>query len=238
MKDAWTRFTSLLDKGINIVTLSDGKVYKDGYTTIDLMMSILTMARAHDESSMKAARLGDVFRKKQQDAREHKKPMGSAIPLWLRFSDGVISVDDDAVAVVKRIFDMAIAGWGATATAKALNEDGVKAFKARRFDRYEGVAWGKSSVMKILRNRSVLGEYQPYSSHKSEKREEAGDPITDYFPVVIGEDVFYKAQDAISRRLMAKVTKQSKNFNVFQGIAKCEACASAMHLVNKGNVVV
>lgn len=231
---ALTRFMKLLSKGINIVTLTDNRVYRKGVTEMELLMSIMVMSRAHEESSTKASRVGDAYRKKRLNARENKTPMGRAAPMWLRVIDGKYVEDEASVAIVKRIYEMCIAGYGTDATAKALNADDVESFKATRYQHYEGVAWGGSSVAKVLRNRAVLGEYQPYITHGVEKREKSGEPIQGYYPAIIPEDLFYQAQAAIAGRMVARATKQSKNFNVWQGIAKCAVCSSAMHLVNKG----
>lgn len=261
VRDALLRFMNLLSKGINIVTLSDGRVYREDYTEMELMLSILVMSRAHEESKTKAMRVGDAFRKKQQNAREHKTPMGGAIPLWLIYRDGKYTIDDPAAEVVTQIFSMCIQGHGKVAIAKHLNATGVLTFKARkaeltastyvenlslddrslepsgRYAAYKDVLWGTSSVEKILRNRAVLGEYQPYSVQGEEsKRKPNGDPISNYYPNIIDEATFYQAQAAIDGRRLSKATKQSANFNVWGGIAKCSNCGSAMHLVNKGKL--
>ncbi len=61
---ALSLFSSLMEKGITIVTLSDTKVYtKDSLNNIaDLMLSLLVMARAHEESAMKSHRMKAAWR--------------------------------------------------------------------------------------------------------------------------------------------------------------------------------
>jgi hypothetical protein len=47
--------------------------------------------------------------------------------------------------------------------------------------------------------------------------------------------MFYQAQGAIKARTVGGGgTNQSENFNVWQSVAKCIHCGTAMHLVNKG----
>lgn len=227
VKDALTRFMSLLAAGINIVTLTDRKLFTKDYTPMDLMMSVVVMARAHEESSTKAMRLGDAFRKKQRDAREFNKPMGAAIPLWLKLEDGRYQLVEEQAKTVRRIFEMSVAGHGKIVTAKALNADGILSPK--------GTSWGTSSVDKVLHNRAVLGEYQPFTTQGGDgKRRPHGAPILGYYPPVVGEETFYLAQAAMDDRRIQKSTKQTKNFNIWAGIIKCAYCGKALHLVDKG----
>lgn len=223
-------FLSILGHGIDIVTLKDGKKYTSKAENIDLIISILIMARANEESSTKSMRIRDAMRAKHDKAREQGLPMGRAIPLWLELTEDAtqFQVQEDRAKVVRRVFQLAIDGYGKAVTAKTLNTEGVPSFK--------GKTWGTSSIDKILNNRAVLGEYQPYSVQVGAegKRLPAGEPILGYYPAIIDESTFYQAQAAVSGRKIAGATKQSEKFNVWQGVAKCVHCHGAMHLVNKG----
>jgi DNA invertase Pin-like site-specific DNA recombinase len=225
VRQALPRFIDLLNRGINIVTLSDDKVYRREFELTDLIMSILVMARAHEESSTKAKRVGDAWNKKKELARTELKPIGNASPLWLALLDEEYQLREPNASIVRRIFQMALDGHGKGAISKALNAEGVPSFK--------GGTWGTSSVQKILNNRAVFGEYQPHSS-RSGKRVPSGTPIANYFPVVVDESTFYQAQAAIDGRKNSNSTKQSNSFNVYQGIAGCSLCKSNLHLVKKG----
>jgi DNA invertase Pin-like site-specific DNA recombinase len=238
VKYALPRFMDLLNDGIDIVTLADGRRYTADFTEIDLIMSIFVMSRAHEESSTKSQRLRDAMRDKHKKAREHSIPMGAAIPLWLKLSKDKQRFEEipERVGVVKKVFEMAIAGYGKAATAKALTVEGIPRFKPDRVTKEKAFGWGSSSIDKILNNRAVLGEYQPYSVQASTdgKRQPSGEPIKDYYPAIIDEETFYAAQGAIAARKTEGTTRQSENINLWSGIAKCAECGTAMHLVNKG----
>lgn len=225
VKQALPRFMDLLNAGINIVTLTDNKVYSSDFTSIDLILSIFVMSRAHEESSTKAKRLGDAWKKKQQAAREENKPLGAAAPLWLDYTPEGYQLNETRAAIIRRVFQLSIDGYGKSVIAKALNNEGTPSFK--------GKTWGTSSIQKILTNKAVLGEYQPHTG-SGNKRQPIGEPIEGYYPPVIDESIFYQAQDATSGRRTARTTKQSKRFNIWQGLARCTLCLTAMHLVNKG----
>lgn len=223
-------FLSLLAESIDIVTLTDQKVYRKGCSDLDLIMSILIMSRANEESSTKSKRVRDAYAKKHEKARADNTPMGNAIPMWLELSEDKKQyiLRPERALIVQRIYQLAIDGYGKEASSKKLNIEGIPSFK--------GKTWGVSSLDKVLNNRAVLGEYQPYSVQVdgSGIRQKSGEPILNYFPAAIDESTFYQAQAAISGRRVSGASKQSANFNVWQGVAKCNLCGSAMHMVNKG----
>ena len=204
---------------------------------VPLIMSILEMSRAHGESKRKADLVGAAMLQKQSLARSNMVPMGNVCPLWLRpkqawrdyATDGSAYEEiPDKADVVRRVFEMAINGRGREVIAKTLNLEGVPSFK--------GKTWGTSSIDKILKNRAVMGEYQPKTVQGASngKRVNAGDAIANYYPAVVTVETFYRAVSAIEARRTAKATKQSLEFNVWQGVAKCENCFGALHVVNKG----
>ena len=245
-------FCSILSADIRIVTLPRAapanEFTKANMDLGNLIMVIVEMARAHGESRIKSDRLSASFANKQAEARKGYKPMGAACPLWLRLKPEWRSYSQDGSAyeeiperadVVRRIYRMAIEGRGKQIIAKTLNADGIPSFKADsealKAGGFTGL-WGTSSVDKVLKNRAVIGEYQPMTSSGAAKGKtiKAGDPIPGYFPTVVSVDTFYEAQAAIDGRRSTKATKQSKKFNVWQGVAKCEKCGGAMHMVHKG----
>ncbi|MEV8190516.1 recombinase zinc beta ribbon domain-containing protein, partial [Streptomyces halstedii] len=114
---------------------------------------------------------------------------------------------------------------------KILNSKSIPVFRSGA--RNASAAWGTSSVSKIINNRALLGEYQPTHVLNGVRVPE-GEPVLNFYPAVLTEETFYLAHSARSLRRTSGASKQSKRFNVWQGIAKCNGCGDAMHLVNKG----
>jgi len=225
------RFLELLNCDINVVTLSDGTVYRKNPDMVKLIVSIIHMGRAHLESKIKGERVSKAWRNKQLVARLHNTPLGGACPQWLKFDGVAYRVLEGRADVVRRIFDLTIKGYGQRAIVKLLNSECVPVFGTEA--RNKSGLWGSSSVAKILGNRSVLGEYQP-NIWEDGSRIVSGEPVLGYYPSIINETVFYAALDARKKRAVYKVTKQTKNFNVWSKVAACAYCKSPMHLVNKG----
>ena len=228
---ALPRFMDLLNSGIKVVTLSDSRLYTEDFNELDLIISIVHMSRAHNESSIKAERLSSVWDQKKYLARTELKPLGKACPAWLKLENGKYQAIPERVNTVHLIFDLAIAGHGQGSIPRILNEQGVPVFGSR--NRNHAGAWGTSSVSKILGNRALLGEYQP-TAIIGGVRTNDGEPVIGFFPAVVTEDVFYQAKAVRAERRVHQTGRQTKRFNVLQGLMKCDQCGDAMHLVNKG----
>lgn len=229
--EALPRFLELLNAGIIVVTFGDGTVYKKSTNVMQLVMSIFHMARAHEESAVKGSRVSDAWQNKQALARSERRPLGGACPQWLSFDGEAYRVIPERVLIVRRVFELTVQGYGQRAIVKMFNEEGVPAFGTTK--RNKSGLWGNSSVAKILSNRSVLGEYQP-NIWTDGKRRASGDPIMDYYPPVVDEELFYAALEGRKARDVTKATKPSINFNLWSKIAVCAYCQSPMHLVDKG----
>ena len=228
---ALPRFIDLLNSGIRVVTLSDNRLYTEDFNELDLIISIVHMSRAHNESSIKAQRLSSAWDNKKALARTQLKPLGRACPAWLELVDERYQPIQQRVETIRLIFELAIAGYGQGVIPRMLNERGSPVFGSR--NRNHSGAWGTSSVSKILGNRALLGEYQP--THIVDGvRTSDGEPVTGFFPAVIPEDVFYQAQAVRAERRIHRTGGQTKRFNVLQGLINCNMCGDAMHLVNKG----
>jgi DNA invertase Pin-like site-specific DNA recombinase len=236
--DALHIFQEIIRRGICIVTLRDKIVYSQenlnaNWTT--LIIALATMSGSNEESEKKADRVGKKWETKKIEARSELKPIGNIAPLWLKY----ISMPEPAYIIIeahadiiRRIFDLTIRGHGKIAIAKTLNAESIKSFKPPT-NKSPNQTWGSSSLQKILSNRALLGEYQPHIG-RGEDRKPTGAPILGYYPAVITEDTFYQAQQATASRRIAGATKQTERFNVWQGIARCNACFGPLHLVNKG----
>ncbi|MEW9861427.1 recombinase family protein [Pseudomonas putida] len=227
VRDALPRFLDLLAKGINVYTSVDKRLYTKDYNELDLIISIISMSRAHEESATKGGRVSSAWRAKQKEARTTGKPLGKNCPLWLDVTPDGYVLNPGKAAIVHRIFGLSTKGHGSRIIAATLNQEGIPAFSAGRKN-FSGL-WGFSTVRHILDSRTVLGEYQPHIFIDG-KRTPDGEPIKDYFPSVVTENEFYLAQAARTSRKTHSVTKATTNFNVLAGILNCYKCGSAMHL--------
>lgn len=222
-------FLDLINNGINLVTLSDGQLFKAGDTDwVQLVVSIVGMARAYEESRTKSDRVGQAWSNKRDNAESKK--LTRICPAWLKLSPDrkSFSILEGRDAVVRRIFEESLSGVGTFAITKRLNHDQVPPFG-------KSDGWVQSYVAKILKNRAVIGEYQPHKM-LSGKRVPEGDAIKGYFPAIIEPELFYGVQSARRDRAAypSAGRKGEQLSNLFTNIAKCRYCGSPMHFVNKG----
>lgn len=221
-------FTQILGAGINIVTLGDGHVYDAEKADVqDLIVSLVIMSRAHEESVTKSKRIGAAWSNKRKNA--HQKKLTAQCPRWLQLSDdrSQFEIIEGRAAVVRKIFDDCAAGLGSYTIANRLNKDGVQTFGPSN-------GWQISYVRKILTNRAVLGEFQPHHLVDG-KSEPIGDPIPDYYPQIVADELFNRAQLSRSQRRVGAGGRRGKAIsNLFSRIAKCAYCGASMRLANKG----
>lgn len=230
--DAATRLFDLIRAGIIVVTLSDGQEYSEDRLRTDwtpLMFSLIVMARAHEESRIKSDRVGEAWRQKKEAARKEGKPLTPRCPEWLEVRDSAFVERPERVALVRRIFQETIEGFGRREIMRRLNVEEVPTFRG-------GEGWHTSSIAKVIQSRAVLGEYQPHSgTHKNRNRKPEGNPILGYYPRIIDDETFWRAQNATEgRRQSAAGRKGQKGAHILQGLGRCASCGGPMHVQNKG----
>jgi len=225
--DALNQFTGIIGAGIKVVTLSDGMEYDaEGINANfgQLMMSLVIMSRAHEESSIKSKRLSEAWAEKR--ANINNKKLTSRAPAWLQLSEDRTEFTPipERVKIIQRIYRMKQRGFGAERIAKRLNEQQVQWIPKN--------GWRKSYINKILRTPAVIGEYQPHRKVNG-KRIPEGEPIADYFPVAIETGLFATVQKQFKAN-RGKTGRTGKAKNLFTHIAKCGLCGAPMQFVDKG----
>ena len=98
--------------------------------------------------------------------------------------------------VINLIFDMKLEGKGSKRTARELNQSNLWKPPGRNG---RPPSWRENSIDNILHNnRSVIDEFQQqkFIKTKDGKRERipVGDPILDYYPVIIDKEKFNRVQ--------------------------------------------
>ena len=226
---AHTLFLSIVQAGINLVTLADKRVYRAKTTNlVDMITSLVIMERAHEESKTKSMRVGAAWKNKRTKAAEGQ-PMTARCPAWLRLSSDGRSYEKipERVETVRQIFADSASGLGMYSIATRLNKAGLPAFVSKN-------GWHRSYLAKTLENRAVLGEFQPHVKVDG-KRVPEGNPIPGYFPAIVSEELFFQAQHSRSQRKIGGSGRKGPGYtNLFTGLARCAYCHSAIAFENKG----
>lgn len=215
-------FLSILTSGVGIYTTMDQKLYTHesvNKNPTDLLMSILIMTRAHEESATKSRRVTEAWQTKLKQAREAKKPTSAKCPWWLRLDKdaGKYVLRPDAVPVVRRIALMAKQGHGTYAIVATLNREKVSSF-SKRSD-----IWEPSAILALFRTRASLGEFQPRKLGPKGRYVPSGDPITDFYPPVLSESDWYAVRATFQSRSRKIGGATGKMVNLFGRLLHDEA---------------
>ncbi|PMM19220.1 hypothetical protein BCT62_23300 [Vibrio splendidus] len=225
VEDALALLMQVVNRGITLVTLSDSHEYKRGELDMTkLILSIVTMSRANEESEMKSQRTSAAWNKARLDAIEGKKAKNSRLPDWLSWNDDKTDfvVNQSAKEIIQRVFELSAGGSGIEIIARSLNEEGCRTFKKSK-------EWRSSGVSKLLRNRAVIGEFQFYKKDTQGKRSPIGEPIVDYYPRVITKPLFLAVQQGMDLRNKRGSGNRSGQFtNLFTGLIRCGECGAAV----------
>ena len=227
--DALDQIRSLTKRGIKIVTLIDEQEYTEETLNTNfgqLIISLTIMSRAHEESLTKSKRLSAAWKEKRKIIKAKK--ITSKCPAWLKFEKQQQLFVEIPVRcnLVRLIFDMYLSGKGATIIVKEFNRKAITPWGRSKS------GWHTSYIRKILKNRSVLGEFQPHKIVNG-KRTPVDDPVSDYFPRLIDDKIFYRVQEKLEKNTLYK-GKTGFIHTLFGGLTKCGYCGTSMAYVNKG----
>ena len=146
--------------------------------------------------------------------------------LGYRYDKGILVIIPEEAKTVKRIFGEYLSGLGLTAIAKRLNADGIPT----RF----GNAWGKSSVLAVLRNYAYTGNLLLQTSRRTDHLTKRDVPNCGELPqycvenshdAIIDADTYLTVQNEIRRRAEKHTHPgERKQTYPFTGLIECGCC--------------
>jgi hypothetical protein len=243
-QDPWAAIglvNELRQLGIHVGRLDRGKLLRcDSTDAGDFFEAAIEFMRGNSESAAKSMRNGAKWAKRREGARgEHSKDaiLTRRLPAWIRAEGDWLVVIPERAEVVRRIFELSGVGYGLHAIVKTLGLEGVPAFGGREPVLGEGGRqlksksgrlrwkapggdvlgsgrWTTSYVDLILRDRRVLGEYQPRKGDRPD-----GDPIPDYFPRIISDEAWGLARLGAQQR-HRRPGRTGRRVNLFSGLLK------------------
>lgn len=233
---AMSLLLGLTDRGICVAILDDNKVYSERSNeedTFALMSALVSMSRAHEESRRKSTMIAEAWKNKRALARRDGKVTTSKVPGWLKVEEGKVQEIPERVKIVREIFELTRGGYGAYSIAKRLNERDERPWSNRT-----NAVWRESYVKKILKSRTVLGEYQPHlvtTINGKVERVPDGEPLRGYYPEIVSLVLYQEANAAIDRRRVnGKGRKGARYANIFTGLLRCQ-CGAGYRYIDKGS---
>ncbi|AVO44047.1 recombinase family protein [Phreatobacter cathodiphilus] len=222
--DAQATFLQIVNAGITLVTLK-GTPREYSRATVnanptDLLISLLEMIRANEESETKSQRIKADWNRKRQRALDGEA-ITSLVPAWLERSGKDFKVIEERAAIVRRIFSLTLEGKGQHAITSLFNKEGIKPFGSAKW-------WHRSYVRLVLRSPAVIGTFVPH--RMVEGKRIPLEPIRNYFPAVIDVET-YEAVRALDQ---PRASPPRTIASMFSGLVRCEECGGPMVRARKG----
>jgi DNA invertase Pin-like site-specific DNA recombinase len=191
IRPALTLLLNLIEAGVRVVQLKPAvTVFDDDVDPYLLMMAIMELSRGHGESKMKSERIGSAWANKKKAARENGTVLTRRLPAWVEERGGKLALIPRKAAAVRRVVELAAAGYGVNAIMRRLAREKVEPIG-------RSGRWTRSYVGLLLKDRNVIGELQPRKRDGTPD----GDPIPNYYPAVVSERQWLAARAGAAQRL-------------------------------------
>jgi DNA invertase Pin-like site-specific DNA recombinase len=229
----------IVESGVDVVTLNDGKRYTEKNLDADFLMAIVLFMRGAEESETKAKRLKAVWSNKRERAARGEVQTVVA-PAWLKAEgsgakdarNAKLTLIPERAALVRRMFKMFLEGTGKTGIAQRFNAEKIPTWGDRFHKR--APHWRATAVFKILVNQAVTGRLVPHvERYEGGRRIREPQPaIENYFERVIDDETFDRVQNMC--RVRRHTVRSGHVASIVAGLAKCPKCGSTMLRVVKG----
>ena len=147
--------------------------------------------------------------------------------------DNSFVIEENEAAVIRRIFDMYIAGSGAAVISRVLNKDGLRNASGNR--------WSANNILEVIANEKYAGDalmgkhVRINGVHMQNKGGKLG---AQYFVEgshegIVSHEVFERAQEARRQRQSPKMLNRQFDVREFTGMVFCGECGTSYsHKVN------
>ncbi|WP_417379495.1 recombinase family protein [Gimesia sp.] len=220
--EAFVMFKQILSTGVNIAVLKpDERLYtkesiKDFFS---LLMPLMYFHIAYIESKNKSDRLKSVWNNK----RDKRKTFNRRRPAWLDYEDDKGFILNEGAKAIQFIFEETANGQGQKQILKSLQNQFVPIGTSG--------SWNASYIAKVLNDSATYGELQPMEfDHEQGKKVLVGEPIEDYYPAAISQDLWYMAQNE-KRKRKPNISKHDPYVNIFKGLVFNANDRHPMHMI-------
>jgi DNA invertase Pin-like site-specific DNA recombinase len=213
--DAYRLFMDILAAGVQIAVLTPAeRLYtkKSVNDFVGLLEPLMSFHLGWEESQKKSVRISESWAEKRRQCQEKGTPLNRKCPGWLMWNEetGRFEKKTEGAKAVRYIFQRTVDGVGQRALLAELTE------------RFEPIGrkshWNSSYVQKVLSDRAVLGELQLKTADENGRRIPQGEPVKDYYPRVIDDNLWYRAQQAKATRQKLHKGPSQGFFSLFTGL--------------------
>ena len=148
--------------------------------------------------------------------------------------------DPETAPVIRKIYDMALDGWGCMRIAKQLMDDKVPITRVKSNTECDVnyYSWGSARISHILRNPFYKGAHLICRTHQKGIRSNTYDIIPredweiieDCHEAIISPEEWEQVQEIIGRRPTIMKGNSCPFYNLFHGIIYCATCGKSMQV--------
>lgn len=221
---------SVINRGIRIYTAMDDKLYSSDSPnlTADLIVSVIIMAQAHEESAKKSSRsigaiLTAISKHQAGERASDGNPISTGLkfPFWIDASKGSIKLDPRGYAAVRDYFQLTMQGWGTHRILTYLIEN------------HPYREWKYNNIIKLHKQETLMGKYEVKVKTGEKYIDDKGDEqdvtvayeLTDYLPPVLTEQEYYQLVDVKKLRTRPKANSIP---SPLAGVSHCAHCGYKM----------
>ena len=153
---------------------------------------------------------------------------------------GHLILDPDTAPTIRKIYDLALNGWGCMRIAKQLMEDKIPITRVKGNTECDVnyYSWGSARISHILRNPFYKGAHLVCRTHQKGIRSNTYDIIPreewevleGCHEAIISPEDWEKVQELIDRRPPIMEGNACPFYNLFHGIIYCATCGKSMQV--------
>ncbi|KMV30449.1 resolvase [Photobacterium swingsii] len=223
---AMEQLLSIINRGVRVYTHIDGKMFdaKSQNLTADLIVSLITMQRANEESETKSKRTIAAAKIALKRWKETGKPQGALgrTPFWIDQRTNTFNINADGV---QKAVEMRIAGYGDLKIKQYLDANFEYKPTRRKGTVKQSKTWDYIAISQLWGKRSLIGE-------KTFTIEGIAHVMENYYPALIDDYTFRKLQIRTTKK-RGRDTGSGK-IPLLKSLVRCDICGGAMVFMDKG----
>src|ERR1035437_6470403 len=222
--EAYTKLGEIVKAGVDVVTLEDGKFHTaNNYNEFtSFIVALVTMQRAHEESSRKSEMISAACEQKRKEAIAGKGILNGNCPPWLKVNADKTGFEfrPERVVIVQRIIKLIKDGKGKREIARMLEAEKVPTWAAdkdyskvrKKMKRKDwGSRWRDNYILEMVKSRALVGEIKP-----QRRKRDSTAIISPHYPAIIDEATWQSIQPKKIKTFNAG--PQSNANNLFSGL--------------------
>lgn len=153
---------------------------------------------------------------------------------------GHLILDPETAPIIRKIYDLALNGWGCMRIAKRLMEDKIPITRVKKNTACDVnyYSWGSARISHILRNPFYKGAHLVCRTHQKGIRSgtvdliprEEWEVLEGCHEAIVSPEDWEKVQELIDRRPPIMEGNACPFYNLFHGIIYCATCGKSMQV--------